>query len=273
MKTIITHYIKKSISVFAFVLFASVAMAAPPTITIIGSNPIKHQVNTPYTDLGATAVDENGVDITASIKIISGAVNGDVFGRYRLTYGVTDGNGQSSSVTRLINVTDLIAPTINGSNYIEACLNDLNFFEPPVTATDNYFPTVQITSTGTFNITALGTYTKVYTATDGAGNVSTFTRTIKVIDCASQSTGIEGVNNQIAKVYPNPTTNKLSIELKYNENYTATLYSINGKAVITQNINTQSTDLQITDLAKGLYTLQLIPNAGGSPINQKVIIK
>lgn len=276
MKTIITLQIKKSIAAFAFLLFASAAMAAAPTIVLIGPSSINHQVATPYTDMGATAVDENGVDITASVKIMSGAVNGDVFGIYRLTYGVTDGNGQSSSVTRLINVTDLIAPTItslNGSTYIEACLNDFYFTEPQVTASDNYFPSVQITRTGSFDITALGTYTVVYTATDGAGNISIYTRTIKVIDCTSQSTGIERVNNQQVKAYPNPATEKLSIELKYDVNYTATLFSVDGKAVVTKNINTLNTDLQLTDLEKGLYTLQLIPNDGGSPIQQKIIIK
>lgn len=276
MKTIITQHIKNSISIFAFLLLTSWAMAAAPTITVIGSNPIKHQVNTPYTDLGATAVDENGTNITSLIQTDVSGVSTNTFGLYMVKYSVTDGNGNTANATRMVEVTDMIAPTINtliGSDYIEICVNDLEFVEPQVTAIDNYFPTVQLTRSGSFNITALGLYQITYTATDAAGNTSSFTRTIKVIDCTSQSTGIEGINNQIAKVYPNPTTNKLSIELKYNENYTATLYSINGKAVITQNINTQRTDLQLTDLAKGLYTLQLIPNAGGSPINQKVIIK
>jgi len=39
MTTIFTHHIKKSISVFAFLLFTSWAIAASPVITIIGSNP------------------------------------------------------------------------------------------------------------------------------------------------------------------------------------------------------------------------------------------
>ncbi len=272
MKTIFTHRIKKSISVFAFLLFTSWIMAAAPTITIIGSSTIVHQVSTPYFDMGATAVDENGVDITASIQL-SGFVSINVIGQYTLRYNVTDGNGNSSTATRIINITDMIPPTIRGVTYVEACLNDFNFVVPQVVVYDNFFPTVRLTATGTFNINSLGVYTLVYTATDAAGNTTSFTRTIKVIDCTSQSTGIEGITAQTAKVFPNPASDKLSIELKYNGNYTATLYGIDGKAVITQNINSQSVDLQLTGLAKGLYTLQLIPNGSGSPIQQKVIIK
>jgi hypothetical protein len=61
--------------------------------------------------------------------------------------------------------------------------NDHNFVEPPVTATDNYFPSVNITrNSGGFDISKLGSYNITYTGTDGAGNVTVWVRTINVVD-------------------------------------------------------------------------------------------
>lgn len=179
---------KKTGSLLAALLLSCLLLqAAPPTITIIGAATIIHQVNTPYNDMGATAIDEKSNDITPFIST-TGVVKVDVFGTYILTYTVTDGKGQTATAMRKVIVTDKISPTISsvsGTETMTACANDLSFIEPAVTATDNYFPSVSITRTGSFDITKAGQYTIVYTATDGANNTSTYTRTITVKPCST----------------------------------------------------------------------------------------
>ena len=80
-----------------------------PTVTIIGSNPIILHLGsgTPYTEQGATAFDEADADISKNVRI-TGSVNRNVAGTYRLTYTVTNNAGLSSSATRDVRI---LAPT------------------------------------------------------------------------------------------------------------------------------------------------------------------
>ena len=80
-----------------------------PTVTIIGSNPIILHLNsgTPYTEQGATALDEADGDISKNVQT-TGSVNRNVAGTYRLTYTVSNKAGLSSSATREVRI---LAPT------------------------------------------------------------------------------------------------------------------------------------------------------------------
>ncbi|WP_156508736.1 DUF5011 domain-containing protein, partial [Oleiphilus sp. HI0132] len=61
------------------VRFVTVDDVTPPVITLVGNNPINHEVNTIYTDPGATATDNTDGDISANIGV-SGTVNATVIG-------------------------------------------------------------------------------------------------------------------------------------------------------------------------------------------------
>ena len=255
------------------ILHGTAAVAAPPTITLIG-NALEYQdVNTPYTDLGATAVDENGLNITSLIVVDASRVYTNVFGVYTVYYTVTDAKGNTATATRNVSVVDRTPPVISTTPIGNVCLNDFSFSEPPVTATDNYYPAISITRSGNFDISRVGTYTVVYTATDGSGNISTYTRTITVVNCTNNTTGIAGVNNQIAKIYPNPCSQTLFITPNDNNAYNATLYGIDGKKITTQVIDKQNNTLQVNGLASGVYTLQLNSQNGNAPVRQKIIIE
>lgn len=185
MQTLFTKsYTLKLVLLFTFI-FSYTLISATPTITIIGKDSIKHQINTPYTDSGATAIDSANNNIT-SLIVTTGTVNVNVFGTYYITYTVTDSKGKKASATKTVIIGDCIPPVIStapNTDSITVCVNDITFTEPPVTATDNYFTTVNITRTGSYDITKLGDYTITYTATDGARNSSTFTRVISVRGC------------------------------------------------------------------------------------------
>jgi hypothetical protein len=186
MKHIFTKVFKTSL-ILVFCLLASATIkAALPVITVTGDNPYYQQVNTPYVDLGATAVDENSNIITQLIQTDVSQVVTTTFGTYFVTYTVSDAYGNIGTAQRTVIVTDKIPPVISsapGSEKITVCVNDLSFSEPQVTATDNYFSTVNLQHNGSFNIYVIGTYIITYNATDAVGNSSTYTRTITVVPC------------------------------------------------------------------------------------------
>lgn len=71
-----------------------------PIITLIGDNPTVISLNIgTYTELGATASDDEDGDVTANISI-SGTVNKDLAGSYTITYTVSDQEGNEATETR-----------------------------------------------------------------------------------------------------------------------------------------------------------------------------
>jgi prepilin-type N-terminal cleavage/methylation domain-containing protein len=82
-----------------------------PVITLNGSNPTNINVNSTYTDSGATALDDVDGNITSKITA-TGTVNPSVVGTYTVTYTVKDSSNNTATKTRTINVIDNIAPTV-----------------------------------------------------------------------------------------------------------------------------------------------------------------
>lgn len=92
----------------------------PPVITLIGSDPETVEVNTSYSDDGATALDAYDGNLTSSIVTVN-PVDITTVGSYIVTYNVTDSNGNvATQVTRTVNVVDTTPPviTLTGSNQI-----------------------------------------------------------------------------------------------------------------------------------------------------------
>jgi hypothetical protein len=76
-----------------------------PTITLNGSTP-DVEINTAYTELGATASDLVDGSFAATP---SGSVNTAVVGNNTITYDATDAHGNHSSTTRTVHVKDSVA--------------------------------------------------------------------------------------------------------------------------------------------------------------------
>ncbi|MFH0804277.1 MAG: DUF5011 domain-containing protein [Candidatus Zambryskibacteria bacterium] len=85
----------------------------PPTITLIGANPLTLTVGDTFIDPGATATDlEDGDATTTSHIIVTGTVDASTTGSYILTYSVTDSGGLSASTTRTVVVSDAVVPPV-----------------------------------------------------------------------------------------------------------------------------------------------------------------
>lgn len=67
------------------------------------------ECHTSFTDPGATADDSCAGSRPVTV---TGTVNPDVPGTYTLTYSASDNSGNTTSVTRTVNVVDTTAPTI-----------------------------------------------------------------------------------------------------------------------------------------------------------------
>jgi CSLREA domain-containing protein len=151
-----------------------------PTLTLNGADPMTVECHTSFTDPGATASDACAGDLTSAITV-SGSVNPNAVGTYTLTYSVTDGTHPVTR-TRTVNVVDTQAPTItlNGADPMTVECHT-TFVDPGATADDACAGSLTVTTSGSVNANAVGTYTITYSATDGTHPVSK-TRTVHVVD-------------------------------------------------------------------------------------------
>jgi hypothetical protein len=74
-----------------------------PVVTLMGDVNVTHAKNTTWVDLGATASDTLDGNLTNQVTITD-SVDVNSTGAYALTYSVSDGAGNDSNVTRVVNV-------------------------------------------------------------------------------------------------------------------------------------------------------------------------
>jgi uncharacterized repeat protein (TIGR02543 family) len=77
-------------------------------------------------------------------------------------------------------------------------------------------------------------------------------------------TGITEIENASIKIYPNPVNNTLYVELENPSNGTLALFDMSGQIVLSQAINGNSGQINMSALAAGNYTLRLVENGAAS---------
>jgi len=152
------------------------------TILLYGNTTITHERTTTFKDPGAYT-------LTGEIPLLSSS-NLDIHTTadgYLLTYTASNTSrfaAITSSITRTVNVVDGTPPliTLLGSSIMTLERGD-TFNDPGATTNEGSLTSDILTAIndGTKNFT-VGTYTITYTATDIAGNTSTLTRTVNVVD-------------------------------------------------------------------------------------------
>ncbi|HSE30632.1 MAG TPA: immunoglobulin-like domain-containing protein, partial [Pyrinomonadaceae bacterium] len=181
-----------------------------PAITIAGANPYKIQQGScsPFVDPGASAFDtcDGSKPVTSSISGPGGAtsVNPAIAGTYIVTYTATDGTHEATA-TRTVLVgtfpedevdqpaTANVPPTLtlNGDDQMTVeCGN--GFTDPGATATVCGNP-VTVTTSGTVNPNAPGTYSITYSATAN-GFTTEATRIVTVQDTVAPVITLNGAN-------------------------------------------------------------------------------
>lgn len=162
------------------------AVAAVPVIALIGTTPVAVECGSAYADGGATAVDDCGTDITASIITVN-PVDTGLVGTYNVTYNVTDAGGNAAAeVTRIVDVVDTTAPAIvlTGTTPVTVECGSI-YTDEGATALDTCDGdlTAAITTVNPVDTGIVGTYTVTYDVSDTAANIATqMTRTVNVVD-------------------------------------------------------------------------------------------
>lgn len=116
-----------NLSAIALIALASVFTGcqkddvAPPVVTLNGTASQTISLQGTYTELGATATDEEDGAIT---PVVSGSVNEDLTGTYTLTYTATDAAGNVGTATRTVIVKN-DAEDLAGT-YTSASETDIN---------------------------------------------------------------------------------------------------------------------------------------------------
>jgi galactitol-specific phosphotransferase system IIB component len=149
-------------------LVQSIMDKVPPVITLNGSSVETVLLNTNYTELGATAIDNKDGEVKVNM---TGVVDISKEGNYTRTYEASDRFNNTAIVTRTVNVIaedkDIEAPTLTISANSIKEQGDLASI---VTAIDNIDGDVEVRISGDTNTSVVGVHTVIYSASDSAGN-------------------------------------------------------------------------------------------------------
>jgi hypothetical protein len=131
-----------------------------PVITLNGTTPMTIAHGTVYSEPGATANDLEDGPLPVAI---SGSVNAMVVGTYTITYRASDSGNLTTTVDRIVNVTDQTPPvvTLIGNATLELPFGG-NFTDPGATANDAVDGNRTVNVSGTVNRFAAGSYILAY---------------------------------------------------------------------------------------------------------------
>lgn len=155
-----------------------------PVITLSWGDDITIAHGSTWTELGYSASDLEDGDLTTQV-VVSWSVDTSTVGNYTLTYTVSDISDNIVTTQRIVRVTDQTAPVITLVwDSTTTLLRYVSFIDPWISRTDNVdgAGSINHASSGSLDITTLGSYTLEYRYIDQAGNRSTtLNRTINVI--------------------------------------------------------------------------------------------
>ena len=172
----------------------------PPTITVLGDNPLDVECGSAYTDPGVEATDTCDGDLSGAVVIGGDSVNTTVPGTYVVTYDVSDAaTNAADQQTRTVNVVDTLAPaiTVLGDNPLDVECGSA-YTDPGVEATDDCYGDLSgavVIGGDSVNTTVPGTYTVTYDVSDADANpADQQSRTVNVIDTTPPTITVLGDN-------------------------------------------------------------------------------
>lgn len=219
-----------------------VIINAMPIVTVQGasqvcSNDLPLTLTAQATTAGTNYL-WNNQQTTASIQVSSA-------GSYSLTF--TDANNCIGKDTLVVTVYN--SPSINAGLDLTVCDYD---FPITVNATGNGSSILWNTGATTpfITVTQAGTYTVTTTASNGCQ--ATDAMQVFSDDCASLT------EESIAfSVYPNPTSEMVTITSTLNTEATILVYNLEGKIVHQARISGNEKQINLSDLSNGTYLLKI----------------
>jgi M6 family metalloprotease-like protein len=166
----------------------TVTDTTPPTLTLLGDDPLQVEAGTAYADPGAAASDLVDGDLTNFVVIGGDTVDPNVLGPYAVTYDVSDSSGNAADqAVRAVNVADTTPPviTVLGDDplHVEA---GTSYADPGATAEDSFegdLTASVVTGGDAVDPGVLGPYAVTYDVSDSSGNTAVRqTRIVTVAD-------------------------------------------------------------------------------------------
>ncbi|RYZ99876.1 MAG: DUF5011 domain-containing protein [Sphingobacteriaceae bacterium] len=251
-----------------------------PMLTLTGDTAITLDVNTTLVDPGVKISDnyDKNLSYTAGGSFYSNFPTGNatIIGKYVIIYTVTDASGNTSNLSRTVNVVDRMAPevTLIGDAAISVC-RWATYTDSGMTVTDNYYKTgdITVTTEGTYldeGTKMEGVYRLRYKAVDKSGNVGyslwryIFVRDPYEAPCSTPtSIGKQTGLDKLVKVYPNPNTGKFTVEanLPANEQVRISITNLLGQevAVISNGaLSNHTFSIDLSDQKAGVYMMTVV---------------
>lgn len=173
----------------------------PPTIDIVGDDPLVMCAGDTYTEPGFLAEDEEDGNLTSVVVVGGDTVNEQTPpGTYTITYEVTDSDYNTVSVDRTVKVKDCSPepdnpPTIDliGADNNQLCVN-LTYEDKGATASDPEDGDLDhaIVVKGSVDTSTPGKYILEYEVTDSDGNTASVSRTVDVRICGGGGDDSDG---------------------------------------------------------------------------------
>lgn len=187
-------------------------------------------------------------------------------------YTVTGTAANSCTNTDMVSVTTNPLPAVSFNLATDTvCDNDPSFALSGGMPTGGTYSGTGV-SAGNFNpaTSGIGTFSITYTYTDINSCQSMIAQNLVVENCAA--TGINTSTEMLGKMYPNPTSDILNIEISNNnKNYELILTDVTGREIFKTTSDKKVFVLDMSDYSNGVYFIRLVSET--STINKRIVKK
>lgn len=169
---------------------------------------------------------------------------------------------------------DLITTNvIAGETYVISNCDNIDAFDSQITLY-NAAGTVVLGYSDDFcglysQITWVATYTGVLNIIVDEYNCISGTTCMKLDVTWQNNLSNESFSSNDISIYPNPVNDVVNFNNLKNEKYNVSLYDINGRLLISKEINDNVTTLDVSNLNSGIYQIEM--SNGEKKINKKLI--
>jgi len=235
----------------------NVVDTTPPVVTLTGLDEIVLEVGSSYSELWATATDNEDTILPTSIVIDASSVDTSIIGSYDVTYNVSDASGNNAiEVIRTVTIEDTTLPVITlVGNAIETVEVNTSYTDAWATATDNYDGDISgnIITNNPVNTAILWSYTITYNIIDSSSNASTqVTRTVNVVDTTLPVITLVGNPTETVEVNTNYTDAWATASDNFDGNLTSDIVVINP--VDTASLWSYTVSYNVTDTNTNIAT-------------------
>ncbi len=244
--------------------FSSPLDQVPPTITLNGPDTVTVNLNTSYTELGATAFDCTDGVLAPSL---SNSPDTSVVGIYNVTYIATDAAGNSDTVVRTVIVGTTPVANFTWSFPVNACR--AQFSDQTINLPTSWLWNFGDNSGSSgknpvHTFPGNGNYNVCLTSSNSFGTSTQICKQVTISGCVS--TGVDNLDlaKQIS-MFPNPSTGKVFVSIEGNNlpDFTVTVYNILGETVVTPanyKAGTSRIEMDLSDVSSGVYLVKIQNN-------------